>query len=48
MCRTVARELPLPLGLALAGWRDDRRLDMALAGALTLLVVTVVYLSGAL
>jgi hypothetical protein len=40
--------LPATAAPRLAGWRDDRRLDMALAGALTLLVVTVVYLSGAL
>jgi hypothetical protein len=40
--------LPVTAAPRLAGWRDDRRLDMALAGALALVVVTVVYLSGAL
>jgi hypothetical protein len=37
--------LPLTTAPRLAALRADRRLDMALAGALALLVVTVVYFS---
>jgi hypothetical protein len=36
--------LPPTAAPRLVGWRADRRLDMAIAGALALLVVTVVYL----
>lgn len=39
--------LPQKAAVRLAGWRGDRRLDLALAGGVTLLVATVVYVVSA-